>query len=524
MIYENSQDNMRPSAAGDGDLSLLGGLGGAERPSEGAWSVSQFLHETESFLKTLGPFVIYGEISELKNYNHIFFTLKDSDDGSTVECAMWKSYAAALDFEPKKGDKVELYGKISIYTKNGSFKFTAMKMRKLGLGVIMEKLEALKRKLESEGLFSRPKRQIPRFINTVGVVTSADGRAIGDIVKTMESRNSGVRIILYPSLVQGRDAPASLISALEMANEHNECDVIIFGRGGGSFEDLLAFFDEKVVRAVAASKIPVISAVGHEADYSFSDFAADMRAQTPTRAAEFVTQVKKQDLYLALDEYLKRMTDAIYRLDDYQRMRLDAILKRLESASPEIIVENRRHNLDKLATRLNSLVDRQLSSALLRFNALNSRLSSFEPQSVVERRLNQVQSFISRLNAASDRHLECARERLDFSSKVAFFNEKLEAHKKALYDELSSKVHRIQATDYDIKLSKQESRCIELITRLKSLNPLYILDKGYSITFDEKGHSVNIDRVQKGDHISTRVRDGSIISEVLEVSKSKDTQ
>ncbi|SKA61171.1 Exodeoxyribonuclease VII large subunit [Succinivibrio dextrinosolvens DSM 3072] len=500
------------------NISMIDSL--EERPSEGSWSVSEFLHQTDSFFKTLGPFVIYGEISEIKSYNHIYFKLKDSNDGSTLDCVMWQSYRQRMSFEPKAGDKVELNGSISLFTKNGQFKFIAHSMRKLGLGSIMERLNELKRKLESEGYFSREKRCIPRFVNTVGVVTSADGRAIGDIIKTIEHRNPLINIILYPSLVQGASAPQSLLSALNLAIEHNQCDVIIIGRGGGSFEDLLAFFDEELVKAVAKCPIPIISAVGHEADYAFTDFAADMRAATPTRAAEFVSSVLRSDLYNSVEQYVKKMSDAIFRIYDYECMNFDHLCSRLKNSSPQLYVDNISKQVDLLINRLDSASANTVSEYEHRLNSLKERLSVFEPSYYLEQESSKVKNCLIRMNSALDRQLFDVSERLNYEHRVLSFNSLIDKKINLLKDRLKALVNDIQSSDVEDRLNRLNQEYIKQVTRLSSLNPLYILNRGYSITFDNNDHAVDIDSLKKGDIITTMLSDGRVKSEIVEIQKN----
>ena len=496
-----------------------------DRPSDGSWSVSEFLKQTDSFFKTLGPFVIYGEISEIKNYNHIYFKLKDSTDGATLDCVMWQSYSHRLNFDPKSGDKVELSGNISLFTKNGQFKFIAHSMRKLGIGSIMEKLNELKRKLDSQGYFSRQKKTIPQFVNTVGIVTSADGRAVGDIIKTIEHRNPLINIIIYPSLVQGANAPQSLISALNLAIEHNKCDVIIIGRGGGSFEDLLAFFDEELVKAVADCPIPIISAVGHEADYAFTDFAADMRAATPTRAAEFVSSVLKSDLYYAVEQYVKRLTDAIYRIYDYESMNLDHLCSRLKNSSPELYVENISKQVDLLVNRMEGSCLDRLTDYERRLNTLKNRISVFEPLFYIEQEVSKVKNCMFRLNSALDRDLTLVSDRLNYENRLFSLNNLIDKRLGALNDRLKSLVNRANQSNTDDNLNNLNQNFIRTITKLSSLNPLYILNRGYSITFDENEHVVNTASLKKGDVITTMLCDGRVKSEVIDIQKKeKDSQ
>ena len=236
---------------------------------------------------------VEGEISgaKLSSSGHLYFSLKDRE--ALIQAVMFKFRMTDLDFNLADGLKVVVRGSISVYAARGQYQLIASSVRKSGIGDLLAAIDERKHKLEAEGLFDAArKRPIPRLPERVGVITSPTGAAIRDILNVIGRRNSGIHTILLPAAVQGEDAPAQLVSRIEQANRLNIADVLILGRGGGAAEDLLAFSDEAVVRAVAASRIPVISAVGHETDWALSDFAADLRAPTPSAAAELVAESK----------------------------------------------------------------------------------------------------------------------------------------------------------------------------------------------------------------------------------------
>ena len=247
--------------------------------------------EINSLLKEIieGSFpqlVIEGEISNYRPNasGHLYFTLKD--ENAQLSAVMFKNAAAYIDFTPKDGTKVHCTGRLSVYAARGNYQIVITKMTVAGEGEILKMLEERKRRLAAEGLFSREKRPLPPFPRTIGIITSATGAALRDILQIMKRRNKCVSAIVFPAAVQGADAPLSIVQQIRNANLLQCCDALIVGRGGGSLEDLLPFSDESVVRAVASSTIPVISAVGHEIDWALSDFAADKRAPTPSAAAE----------------------------------------------------------------------------------------------------------------------------------------------------------------------------------------------------------------------------------------------
>ncbi len=259
------------------------------QPQKQIFSVTQITQYISELLTQSFPSVIVeGEISNWKpsSAGHIYFTLKDAN--SQISAVLFKGSAYKLNFRPKDGDKVRCTGSISVYAPRGSYQIIVNGMELSGQGNILQMIEERKKKLAQEGLFEEErKKPLPRIIKTLGVVTSPTGAAIKDIINVTRKRNKTVDIIVFPAIVQGAEAAATIVKMIEIANFYKLCDVLIVGRGGGSIEDLLPFSEESVVRAIAASDIPVISAVGHDYDWAISDLAADVRAATPSQAAEF---------------------------------------------------------------------------------------------------------------------------------------------------------------------------------------------------------------------------------------------
>lgn len=249
--------------------------------------VNQYLKQLLESQSELHHIPILGEISNFKRYasGHCYFTLKD--EKSALKCVMFKSSAAHLSFEPQNGEKVVALGSISVYERDGAYQLYVTAMRRQGVGDLMQAYEALKEKLTKEGLFDESrKKPLPRLPRAIGIITSPSGAAVHDIITVSRRRNKGVKLILYPVKVQGEEAAGEIVRAIDFFHRHHLADLLIVGRGGGSIEDLWAFNEEPVVRAIAASEIPIISAVGHETDFTLSDFAADARAATPSQAAE----------------------------------------------------------------------------------------------------------------------------------------------------------------------------------------------------------------------------------------------
>lgn len=284
-------------------------------PDENVFSVSQITGLVKEVLET--SFVnlkIEGEISNWRPSaaGHVYFTLKD--EAAQLKAVIFRSSAYKLSFSPKDGDKVRCTGNITVYAAQGNYQIIVTKMEAVGSGNILQTLEERKRKLAAEGLFdSKRKRALPLFPKTLGVITSPTGAAIRDILNVAKRRNPKMNVIVFPALVQGDGAVQTIVKMFEIANFYEMCDVLIVGRGGGSLEDLLPFSDEKVVRAVANSKIPVISAVGHEIDWALCDYAADFRAPTPSAAAETAIPVLA-DLKRELSDYKEDLYDNVRRI------------------------------------------------------------------------------------------------------------------------------------------------------------------------------------------------------------------
>lgn len=267
---------------------------------------------------TFSNITLEGEISNYRpnSSGHLYFTLKD--EGAQISAVMFRGRAMSLDFVPKDGMKVKCTGSISVYAPRGNYQIIINKMEIAGAGNILQILEERKKRLAAEGLFnSENKKPIPRFSKRVGIVTSPTGAALRDILQITKRRNPGVDVVILPALVQGDGAAITIANMVKTANDFNLCDVLIVGRGGGSLEDLLPFSEEVVVRAIATSRIPVVSAVGHEIDWALSDYAADMRAPTPSAAAELVVP-KQSDILQGLaaykEEFYNQITGKVERL------------------------------------------------------------------------------------------------------------------------------------------------------------------------------------------------------------------
>lgn len=486
--------------------------------SSNAMTVSDFLKITDNALKNFGNAIVVGEISELSNYRHLYFKIKD--EFSSVDCVMWYSAVQALSFKPEIGMKVEIIGNSSVYQKTGQFKLMASSMRQVGLGYIMEQLRILQEKLQKEGIFDLLHRPIPKFVNTVGVITSTEGRVVHDIQMTMQRRNDAVNIIVYPASVQGQGASRTLIEALHQANNEKRCDVLIIGRGGGSFEDLLPFSDEALVREVAKSAIPIISAVGHEPDIALTDYAADLRAPTPTAAAELVTSVTKADLYSLFEEYNRRLDNAVDSSFDLYQMRLESVEKRLRASSPEAIIDNQRNLLIYAISELEHATDALLIKKAQQIENLKHRLSMFEPAAIVSYKLSALLTTVSRLDRSIDEYVLNAQNRLSFDATLLNYDKLITDHQSRLKKKLSEFVLRQNNCDVEAKLANAEKDFANDLSKLELLNPLFILSKGYSVTKDSFDRIAKVKNLNQGDTITTLLDGGTVVSTVDAVLKS----
>jgi exodeoxyribonuclease VII large subunit len=354
------------------------------RASAPVLSVSALLRSVRDTLERRFPLAwIGGEISNFRpaSSGHWYFTLKD--ELAQVDCVMFRSRAAALDWEPAEGMRVEARALVTLYEPRGRFQLNVEHMRRAGLGPLYERFLKLKAHLEKEGLFdAAAKREIPAFPKTIGVVTSRQAAALRDVLTTLQRRNPSIPVIVYPVPVQGDGAAAKIAAMLATANSRAECDVLLLVRGGGSIEDLWQFNEEVVARAIRASAIPVVVGVGHETDVTIADFAADRRAPTPTAAAEMVSP-SREELLLRVAELAQRATREALRRIEYAMQRVDALARRL--VHPRERLRASRQLLEQLAARLSSAAARRLDNFAAQLAQLKSSLASLNPSAVLER-------------------------------------------------------------------------------------------------------------------------------------------
>ena len=355
----------------------------------GVVTVTQLNQYVKSLLDgnpLLSSVYISGEISNFTNHfksGHLYFTLKD--ETAAVKAVMFKGQASKLTFEPESGMKVIVRARVSLYDRDGAYQIYVDAMQPDGVGALQKAYEQLKAKLEKEGLFDeKRKKPLPRFPRKVGVITAETGAAVRDIIHVLGRRYPLAEIVLCPVLVQGDGAPPQLIKALNDLNEQNAADVIIIGRGGGSIEDLWAFNDEGVARAVAASKIPVISAVGHETDFTICDFVADLRAPTPSAAAELAVP-DQNELTVQIGHLVQRSSAALTFRLKRERQRLETLAGCRGLKEPLSRIEEQQMRLDYTVRRAQTAFGNEVAAGQKRLSAAAAKLDALSPLKVLGR-------------------------------------------------------------------------------------------------------------------------------------------
>lgn len=352
------------------------------------WSVSQVTHYLKDLLESdqnLADLWVQGEISNFSQprSGHLYFTIKDTR--AALKCVMWRNMAQRQRYLPRDGDAVEVHGSIGVYEVSGQYQLYADLIRPLGEGALYQEFLRLKAQLEAEGLFDQErKRPIPKWPHRIGIITSPTGAALRDMLNTLRRRYPLVEVILAPTAVQGDEAPVGIVNALYTLNQIAKLDVVLMARGGGSIEDLWAFNDEAVARAIATSEVPVISGVGHETDFTIADFVADLRAPTPTAAAELATP-DRDELMTALNEQYPRLVRAALGQFAAKRYDLKELQSLLQSYTPLTRILNDRQRLDELIHRTERALGGQLQLQGSQLSGLHHRLEALNPLAILKR-------------------------------------------------------------------------------------------------------------------------------------------
>jgi exodeoxyribonuclease VII large subunit len=443
---------------------------------------------------------VEGEISNYRpaESGHVYFTLKDG--AAQLRVVMWRAQARLLRFRPENGLAVIARGRVTIYDERGDLQLQAEMLEPKGAGALQLAFEQLKAKLAAEGLFDAGrKKPIPALPRCIGVVTSARGAALQDILNILRRRHESVSVLIYDARVQGESAAGEVSAGVKHFNRARNVDVIVVARGGGSFEDLFAFNDEALARTIAASKIPVISAVGHETDFTICDFVADLRAPTPSAAAELVIQ-SKQELAAKLAAFRDRLRQAI----NYRLLRMNNALSRLTQHSALVrmpdMLARRQQRVDDLSHRMEQAQRRNLNGLRRRHESLDLRLRH--------------QDLRVRLSAMR-RQLETRTTELHRQS------ERLLADKTTRVDDLASALARSTETI----LLKRRSRLELLHSGLLGLSPKAILARGYALVFDAAGNLVkDAAQLKRGDAIRAQLGRGGFTAKVNQAKLDTDTE
>ncbi|MDQ0299577.1 exodeoxyribonuclease VII large subunit [Salibacterium salarium] len=435
---------------------------------QGSWlSVSQLTTQIKKTIELddeLQQVWLRAEISNFKKHSrgHMYFTLKD--DKSKISAVMFAGNNRRLTFEPENGMKVLIKGHISVYEPFGQYQLYVREMEPDGIGQLYIKYEQLKKKLEQEGLFDKErKKDIPSFPREIAIITSPTGAAIRDMVTTLKRRFPVTRITLFPVLVQGKEAPSSIVTAMNQMESMGSFDLLLFGRGGGSIEELWAFNEEAVARKIAALSTPSISAVGHETDFTIADFIADIRAATPTAAAEL--------------------------------------------AVPDVNELERQHN--QLKARLQRAVQGRLSSERERLNRMKRSYAFRYPTHLLKQKEQELDRLISRLEKALTAKKVSQKERLQSIYKRLY-----RQHPYRLLDIEKNNLNQMnKRMDIAMKrfISGKEDRFNHVLQKLQILNPLDIMKRGYNVAYSEKGTIIkSIKHVDAGERITMYLQDGAV--------------
>ena len=434
------------------------------------YSVSSLNRAAKSLLETgLGVIWLSGEISNLTIAvsGHWYFTLKDHS--AAVRCAMFKGNNRRSGFTPKHGQQVLVRAKLSLYEARGDYQLIVESMQPEGDGLLKQQFDQLKCQLAAEGLFSEQhKKQLPEIIKSIGIITSSTGAALHDILSVLKRRDPRLQVIIYPSQVQGIGSGDSVAAQIELANQRNECDLLIVGRGGGSLEDLWCFNEAVVAHAIFNSQLPIISAVGHEIDVTISDFVADVRAATPSAAAELVSQ-NKAFVQTQLNTLITRLKAAIQSNMQHHQHKHALLNEKLLTQDPKHKLQQQTLVSDELSLRLQHAMSRLLANHQQRENRLFSSLMQHSPEQTITLELQKQTQLKTRLKNA---------------------------------------IHN--------KLKQSEADLHSNINQLNSVSPLATLARGYAIVKDETGKvTTDAEMLNSGDTVNVRLDKGQFSAKVV---------
>lgn len=438
--------------------------------SENIYSVSQLNNAARQMLENhFSQIWLTGEISNFSQpvSGHWYLTLKD--ENAQVRCAMFRMKNLRVAFRPQNGMQVLVRANVSLYEPRGDYQLIIDAMHPAGEGLLQQQFEALKMKLAAEGLFAQNlKKNLPHFSKAVGIVTSATGAALQDILHILARRDPSLKVVIYPTAVQGKDATAEIVQMIDLANARQEVDVLIVGRGGGSLEDLWCFNEEAVARAIFRSTLPIISAVGHETDVTIADFVADLRAPTPSAAAELVSR-NQEELQQQLRHQQQRLEMAFDRLFTQKIQQLKQLKWRLQNQHPQNQLQVQQAKNEQLRHRLQLAMQRQFEKTQQKLTALSTRLTQNPLPYRVQRHTQRLEQLQVRLNFS----INC-------------------------------------------QIAERQTKLSTLCGKLDGLSPLKVLARGYSIAENAQGKAITtVHDVSTGEIITTQVADGKILSRVV---------
>lgn len=480
-------------------------------------TVTQLNYSVRHLLETeLGQIWLTGEISNFSQpvSGHWYLTLKD--ENAQVRCAMFKMKNSRVTFYPQNGMQVLVRASVSLYEPRGDYQLIIESMQPAGEGLLQQQFEQLKMKLAAQGLFAQEhKKALPDFVKRVGIITSSSGAALQDILNILKRRDPSLAVVIYPTLVQGKEATQDIVQTIDLANRRQECDVLIVGRGGGSLEDLWCFNEEAVAYAIYRSEIPIISAVGHETDVTIADFVADLRAPTPSAAAELVSR-DQQELIRQLQHHFNMVNLAFDRIWHEKLTHFQQLNLRLNAQHPSKYLHVFKIRFEQLAYRMEKSVKSLLSARRNQLTQVFLRLQPHHPKRKLEVQREQLAQREVRLHQQMSQYL--SRKKQDWENLTKRIESSplpYQIGKRQQYI-----AHLAQQLNYamDKRYLKEYQRFQALCTRLDGLSPLKILGRGYSITQTSKGHILtNAKEVAVGDKLITQLETGQIISEVVEL-------
>ncbi|MGA8872817.1 MAG: exodeoxyribonuclease VII large subunit [Candidatus Acidiferrales bacterium] len=479
-------------------------------PERHIWRVSEITERVGELLEGEFPDVwIEGEVSNFKasQAGHLYFTLKDAR--AQLRCVCFRDQVRGLKFRPEDGLHITVRGSLGVYEMRGEYQLYVSHLEPVGLGALQLAFEQLKKKLEGEGLFAEArKRPLPVLPRCIGVVTSPSGAAIRDILRVLKRRFANVRVQLYPVKVQGDGAAVEIAAALRYFSRARSVDVVIVARGGGSLEDLWAFNEEIVARAIAASEIPVITGVGHETDFTIADFVADLRAPTPSAAAEIVLR-SRQEFDRQIAEHQRHLVHHIRYLLSERRHRVRDFQTHRGFRQLEALVRQRRQQVDDLAASLGNALRIRFVASRQRLTKAGTRIAAFDLRrraEILRRRIDQqrqgLQAALERLVTRKQRRFAVAHvrfARMDLRARVGRLRHALDERSASL---------RI-GIDRALIAKRRRYEAVEV--QLRERNPENLLQRGYAIAYDASGKVLHsADQVALGEDISVRLARGQL--------------